>query len=337
MNNNTEYRSVFAPYFNSFLHMKETMGYSLTKFKYILIEFDRFFLETGAAKTHITCEQITAWRQSRVNDKERTLYDKFSVISQFCKYMCHLGHECYIPRLPKKKDWDFIPYVLTHKQMEQIFSESDRLPLLSNNMNTALFAIPALLRFLYSTGARIGEALSIKNGDVDYAHNRIIIRKSKNGMHRILPINPSLEQVMKQYEKYRNRMPLEGLASREHFFFVSALGKPLHICTVLNWFKKVITALGIPHVNNNQWVRIHDIRHTTSVHSLEKMIHEGVDVYCALPVLSVFLGHKTIKGTEKYVRMVREIYPDILEKENVITSFIFPCNPEINVDYGNNE
>lgn len=335
MNKQIEYRSVFAPYFYRFLRMKEVMGYGLAKFEWILLEFDRFFLEAGATNSYITGEQIAAWRQSRVNDKERTLYDKYSVMSQFCKYMCHLGHECYIPRLPKQKDWDFIPYVFTHEQMENIFRECDRLVLVSANMNTALIAIPALIRFLYSTGVRIGEALSIKNGDVDYSRNRIIIRKTKNRLQRIIPINTSLENVMKQYEQYRNRMPVEGLTNNERFFFISAIGKPIAKCTVLDWFKKVASHIGMPHIGKNQWVRIHDIRHTCAVHALQKMIHDGIDMYCALPILSVFLGHKSIKGTEKYVRMVQEIYPDIIGMENAITSFVFPVKLEIDDDYGN--
>ena len=330
-----EYKSVFAPYFDSFLNMKDAMGYGLNKFRWIFLELDRFFLETGVADAYITSEQISAWRITRVNDKVRTLYDKYSVLSQFCRYMCHLGHECYIPRLPKQKDLDFIPYVFTHEQMETIFRKCDRLAMQSANMNSALFAIPILIRFLYSTGVRIGEALSIKNMDVDYSRHRIIIKKTKNKMQRMVPVNSSLEEVMKQYETYRNRMPIKGLADKESFFFVSLIGKPLTNGTVYNWFKKVLRQCEIPHIGKNQGPRVHDLRHTCAVHSLDKIVKDDVDIYCALPILSTFLGHKTIKGTEKYVRLVQEIFPEIIEMENPVTSFVFPNKPEIDIDYGN--
>ena len=335
MSEQFEYRSVFAPYFDNFLKMKDTMGYGLNKFRWIFLELDRFFLETGVTDAYITSEQIAAWRITRVNDKARTLYDKYSVLSQFCRYMCHLGHECYIPRLPKQKDMDFIPYVFTHQQMDMIFRECDRMTVLNGNMNSALFAIPALIRFLYSTGVRIGEALSIRNRDVDYGLRRIIIRKTKNQMQRLVPVNSSLENVLKQYETYRNRMPIEGLTDKESFFFVSAIGKPFTKSTAYNWFKKILRQCGIPHIGKQQGPRVHDVRHTSAVHSFEKMVKSGVDIYCALPILSTFLGHKTIKGTEKYVRMVQEIYPDIIGMQNPVTSFVFPNKPEINMDHGN--
>lgn len=231
---------------------------------------------------------------------------------------------------------DFIPYVFTHQQIEMIFRESSRMTVSTSNMNCALFAIPALIRFLYSSGVRVGEALYVKNVDVDYSRHRIIIRKTKNKMQRMVPINSSLEEVMKQYETYRNQMPIEGLTDNESFFFVSTIGKPLTKCTVYHWFKKMLWQCGIPHIGRQQGPRVHDVRHTCAVHSFEKMAKDGVDIYCALPILSVFLGHKTIKGTEKYVRMVQEIYPDIIGMENTITSFVFPNKPEIDINYGNN-
>lgn len=334
MSEKFEYRSVFAPYFESFLKMKDTMGYGLDKFRWTFLELDRFFLETGVTDTYITSEKIAAWNKTRANDKTRTLYYKYSVLSQFCRYMCHLGQECYIPRLPRKKDLDFIPYVFTHEQMESVFKECDRLAMQSADMKNALFAIPALIRFLYSSGVRIGEALSVKNADIDYSHHWIIIRKTKNKMQRMVPVNSSLEEVMKQYETYRNQMPVEGLSDKDRFFFVSAMGKPFTKRAVYNWFRKVLLQCGIPHIGKNQGPRVHDIRHTCAVHSLEKVVKSGADIYCALPILSTFLGHKTIEGTERYVRMVQEIYPEIIGMENPVTSFVFPKKTEIEIDYG---
>lgn len=336
MSKQIAYKSVFAPYFNSFLNMKETMGYGLIKFQWILLELDRFFVDTGTNDTHITSQQIATWSKTRVNDKERTLYDKYSIVSQFCRYMCHVGVECYIPRLPKQKDIDFIPYVFTHQQMENIFRECDNLVTRTNCMNSSLFAMPALVRFLYSTGVRISEAISFKNGDVDYARHQVIIRKTKNKMQRIVPLNACLIEVMKQYESYRNRMPIEGISESERPFFVSPIGSQITKGTVYKWFKLVLEKCGIPHIGKHQGPRVHDIRHSCAVHSLVKLVKEEVDIYCALPILSTFLGHKTIIGTERYVRLVQEMYPEIIKMQDAVTSFIFPHNPEIEIDYGNN-
>jgi integrase len=315
------YRSVFAPYFNSFLEMKEQMGFGRTKFQDVFKELDRFFLATGATELHITRDQITAWSETRINDKARTLYDKHSIMRQFCHYLCHIGYECHIHRLPRQNWPPFIPYVFSHEQMERIFAASDRLTLPYRCMTSALIAIPALLRLLYSTGMRIGEALCLKNEDVDLV--------------RLVPINTSLLGVLYQYKTYRDRIPIKGITTPTASFFVSTVGKPLSQCAVRHWFREILKQCEIPRRGDGQGPRIHDIRHATAIHSLIKMVRTGVDIYCAMPILSVFLGHKSLKGTETYVRLTREMYPDIVE-EHPVTSFVFPSNPYIEIDYGNN-
>jgi integrase len=331
------YKSVFAPYFIAFLEMKCTMGYDLTKYKWIFLEFDRFFVEACTTDAYITSKQISAWHATRVNDKSKTLYDKYSLLRQFCKYLCHLGKDSYIPRLPKNAPSNFVPYIFSHQQIESIFNACDQLTMQNRNMNCTLFALPALFRFLYSTGVRIGEALSIRNEDVDFERQRIILGKTKNRKQRLIPINASLFVVLKQYEAYRNKMPVQKVSASDSFFFVSSTGKHMSKCTVLVWFKKILKECGIPYLGNHHGPRVHDIRHTCAVHSLMKMVGNGIDIYCALPILSIFLGHKSLKGTERYVRLTQEMYPEILKMEQSISSFVFPkTNLQIKIDDGNN-
>jgi len=334
MSKQIEYKSVFASYFNSFLQMKQQMGFGLLKFQDVFKELDRFFLATGATEPYITREQITAWNETRINDKARTLYDKHSILRQFCHYMCHLGYECYIHRLPRQNWPPFIPYIFSHEQIENIFQASNKLTLPHSCMTSVLIAVPCLIRLLYSTGMRIGEALSLKNEDVDLLQKTIVLKRTKNQQERLLPICPTLFEVFMQYKACRDRMPVKGVSASTAFFFVSTIGKPLGKCSVQRWFREILVQCNIPRRGDGQGPRIHDIRHTTAVHSLIKMVKDGMDIYCAMPILSVFLGHKSLKGTETYVRLTSEMYPEILGMVDPISSFVFPS--KLHVDYGNN-
>lgn len=51
-----------------------------------------------------------------------------------------------------------------------------------------------------------------------------------------------------------------------------------------------------------------------AVRSFKQMTDAGMDMYVALPILSTYLGHKTIYATERYVRLTMSIYPYIEEK-----------------------
>jgi integrase len=70
--------------------------------------------------------------------------------------------------------------------------------------------------------------------------------------------------------------------------------------------------------------RVHDIRHTYAVHALEKMINEGQDIYCTLPILSRFLGHRCIESTEKYLRLTKEAYSSIIDATTPLYIDVFP-------------
>jgi site-specific recombinase XerD len=240
-----------------------------------------------------------------------------------------------MPKMPKNVKSDFVPYIFTHQQIQFVFEASDKLVMSKRSTKDCIiFAIPALLRLLYSTGMRINEALFIKNEDVDLVRQRIILKKTKNQMQRLIPLNASLLMTLKQYEAYRNKMPLQGVSKPDSFFFVSPTGKPLVDYSVLRWFRKILKDCRIP---NGYAIRIHDIRHTFAVHSLVKMIDSGVDIYCALPILSVFLGHKKVESTENYVRLTQEMYPDVVKMEQSFTSYIFPeMNFKTGIDDDNN-
>ena len=254
------YKSVFAPYFNSFLDMKRALGFGLLRYKWKFLEFDNFFINAGATEPHITREHIAAWRNTCVNDKKKTLYDKVCIMNQFCRYLCHLGYECYIPQPPRQLS-DFTPYIFSHEQMENIFKVCDGLILHGNNMDCILFALPALLRMLYSTGLRINEALSIKNEDISFDNHWIILKKTKNRTQRLVPINPSLFNVLKQYQEYRDKIPVKGLSAPESHFFISTIGDPLRSGPVYKWFKRILYICEIPHIGNGSGPRVHDLRY----------------------------------------------------------------------------
>lgn len=323
--NKFNYQSIYAPFFKQFIAIKKGLGFVSLRTEWIFLELDSFFLCNEVKAIGITKQQIEEWRASRINDAPVTIYTKYSILSQFCKYMCKAGYDCYIPRLPATPPKDsFIPHIFTKKDMDDIFLACDRLQLYDKHMSTTLFMIPAIIRLLYGTGLRISEALSLKNKDVDFEKLCLYVRKSKNGEERIAPLSETLVKVLKEYLQYRNRIPVSRLNDARLSFFVSPIGSSCIQGTVYKWFRKVLASSGIPHQGDHKGPRVHDLRHTFAVHSLVKMAESGLDLYYSLPLLSTCLGHKSLQSTERYVRLTAEMYQDLLKDEKGICAYIFP-------------
>jgi integrase len=289
---------VLASFINDFIAMKEASGIDCLRTKWILLEIDNFFFNKDVRNAVITRELILQWKQTRVNDHPGTLYAKFSIISQLARYMSRQGHDCYIPQLPKytAHKTGFTPYIFTFEQMKMLFEKSSQLEVYDAHMNSTMFCIPAVLRLLYSTGVRISEALSIRNRDVVFERKYIHIRKTKNGSERIVPVNDELEKVLKQYMSYRDRMPLESTNAPDGFFFIKPDGTYCKAPSVYTWFRTLLSWCNIPYKGNHHEPRVHDIRHTFSVHALVQMAHNGQDIYSSLPVISTCLGHKSLSA-----------------------------------------
>ena len=55
------------------------------------------------------------------------------------------------------------------------------------------------------------------------------------------------------------------------------------------------------------------MRHTFAVNCLKRWIREKKDLNAMLPVLSIYLGHKGISGTQNYLRLTADMFPNITE------------------------
>jgi len=191
-------------------------------------------------------------------------------------------------------------------------------------MDTAIIILPALFRLLYGTGLRIGETLALKNKDINLDDNYLVVLDSKNGKERMIPISASLSKVLKEYVKYRNLMPLP--ISNENRFFITLSGYGCNRNHVRKWFRKILWSAGISL--DNYGPRLHDLRHTFSVHTLAMMTESGTDLYCSLPILSAYLGHQSLEATNGYVRLTSDMYPGLLKDVDLICLNVFP-NTEI--------
>jgi len=321
MRKHYNFTGTYAPYIEQLIALKQKLGYKYISAQELLFRFDRFTIERTESSLGITKELSDAWCERIGLESDKYRQGRIRILIQLSSLMNDIGVHSYIPIFPKVHERIFIPYIYSRTEITAIFKACDEVQISRRLMNCYVIILPALFRLLYGTGLRINEALLLLDDDVNLEQNYLIVRDSKNNKERLIPISESLSSVCKEYLKYRDMMPLKR---EKNYFFVSLNGSKCKSGVVYGWFRRILLDAGIPYKGNHQGPRIHDLRHTFAVHSLAQMAEEGTDLYCALPYLSTYLGHQSIRATNGYVRLTAEMYPELLKNVNVICLNVFP-------------
>jgi integrase/recombinase XerD len=306
-----DYNSIYGEHIQQFIAMKRKLGFKFVKDAKLLRSIDVLATESGQIAPGITKEFADLWIKKSLNESSRNHYQRAICLNHFSTFLFGLGILSYIPKLPPPPKTTFIPHIYSPLEVNALFEASDKLRMPNSCMSCSLICLPLLIRTLYSTGIRIGEALALKDEDVDLVENYLRVRDSKNGKERVVPISETLAEACRNYISYRNKMP-----SRKLFrcFFVKLDGSKLTPATVGVWFRRCLALARIPYIGMYQGPRIHDLRHTFAVTSLANMAESGIDLYVSLPVLSTYLGHQSLESTN----------PNLIKDVNLICQDVFP-------------
>lgn len=132
--------------------------------------------------------------------------------------------------------------------------------------------------FLYSTGLRISELVSLKKNDLDLVNNQGIVKRGKGKKDRKLFFSKELIIPIKKY--------LEGIDGE--LIFPGWEGKQMVPRNVQNLLNRLRNKVGITKI-----VSPHVLRRSYATH-----LHEaGVDIR----FIQVLLGHSRIETTKDYV------------------------------------
>ena len=94
--------------------------------------------------------------------------------------------------------------------------------------------------------------------------------------------------------------------------------------TIYGKFSVYLKVVGISHGGKGQGPRLHDLRHTFAVHVLQKWVTGGNDLTAMLPMLSTYMGHKSVSATSRYLRLTAEVYTELLSTIEEKCAFVIP-------------
>lgn len=260
----------------------------------------------------VTSEQVHAFLAG-TRPLTRYRANKYSLLSGLYCYAIGRGYASCSPLRGNepKKPQSAKPYIYSADELRRLFGAIG-----ANRQRAVQFdadTFRTLLLVLYGAGLRLGEARNLKLADVDTAESVLTVHDSKFYKSRLVPVGSQLADALRRYAKLRTTRPLpEGSASS---FLANRDGTPLVDTTVRYAFFALLHSAGISRNvgAGRQTPRLHSFRHTFAVHRLTSWYRQGADVQTLLPLLSTYLGHKDLSGTQVYLSMT----PELLEQASL--------------------
>jgi integrase len=313
------FSSVFAPYEHEYVGIHRALGKKFHTRIACANQFDKYCVEHDTPSTVLSEDLFNGFCKLRPNEAPMNRYHRVNFMREFAHFLNERGVETptrfYPMRLPKS---DFMPYIFSMEEIARFFEAADRIEP-SKNSSIWHLIIPVLFRMLYCCGLRLGEALRLKNEDVDLEIGMLLIKNAKGNKDRFVPMSESLTQLCREYKTDSRVRNFGG----EYFFPATDRGFYAN-SSMHRHFQELLWQANISYGGRGKGPRIHDFRHTFAVHTLSKWARGGKDLYVCLPILSTYLGHCNLSGTQQYLRLVPENYDNVTAPFETRFGTVFP-------------
>lgn len=282
-----------------YLALRRALGYRLDRPEKLL---NRFLAHLEVAgQDVVTVRHALEWAQMPINGASSWWGYRLSVVRGFATYLHALdpAHEVPATELLPQRPQRATPYLYSETELAALMTAARTL---STPLRQATLA--TLIGLLAVTGMRVGEAIALDRTDIDLTTGQLLVRYGKFGKTRQLWLHPTTLAPLKRYQRLRDRAaPKTGTAA----FFVSAAGTRLLYCNVHNTFHRLVKLSGLTPRSTTCRPRIHDLRHSFTVHAMIDAYATGEDGQARLTLLSTWLGHVNPASTYWYLSASPEL------------------------------
>ena len=282
-----------------YLRLRRLLGHDLAEAHRLLPRFVAYLDSIGAAT--VTIDAALAWATEPGVDPAGTVAARRMEIARgFARHLAGVDERTEIPPrglIPMRQHWR-PPFLFT----------PDDITTLLGCARAMRWRLPAathatLLGLLAATGMRVGEALRLEPSDIERGDDVIVIRQSKFGKSRLVPVLPDTLAALDDYTAICDRLRPDRVTTR---IFVSLRGTELIYPVVQQVFRK-LCATGRIGADAPRPPRIHDLRHTFAVTVLTGWYRAGENIEARLPALSTYLGHRDPRSTYWYLSAAPEL------------------------------
>jgi len=304
------WKSAVAPMMISFLEEKQALGYSYRTEEGTLNRLDRQLADLPHSKKSIPRETVLKLTEALPHEQNSNRSRRMSTLNEFLRFMVRQGHKAVLipPRHFPVYHRSFKARIFTVREIQALLAAADVFPK-SLEFPLLHHEVPMIFRLFVNMGLRLNEALLLKTDAVDLEQGLIRIESGKNYVSRLLPMSEEMFERVRQYERL-----LREKGGTGGYFFPGTRSPHFHCESMRKYFHLLLQKTQIPYRGPGVGPRIHDLRHTFAVQCLNEWIRDKVDLLAALPILSKYMGHIGLSGTQRYLQLTAELYPEIVQK-----------------------
>ncbi len=285
---------------DDYLRLRRSLGHQMNEAAYLLPDFAAFLDERG--EQTVTIAAALDWVKAREPEVVTTSSPRrITAVRGFARYLSGTNPATEVPPL------GLLPY---HQRRGRIFlySDADVAAIMAAAKETIAQPLRAatyctLIGLLAAAGLRVGEAIKLDRGDIDWTEGVLHIRETKFGKSRLVPLQDSAVTALREYDTLRSRlMP----SPKDPSFFVSLTARRLIYAVVCPTFRALVNAAGVgadaPHSP-----RLHELRHSFAVRALLHWYRTGDNIQAKIPSLSTYMGHREPACTYWYLSAAPEL------------------------------
>lgn len=314
MKTRRSFSSVLAGHIQRFLEHKRALGRRFDAEEKTLHLFDRFLVDREIASLQAVSSQlIDEFLATRPRSRPRSYNHLLGTVRRLFDW---LVQQAVLTASPvqtrgRRQTSRRIPFLFDQTTARRLLDlaaslkDNSRAPMRAQTYRT-IFAI------LYGLGLRVGEVSRLRDQDVDFDRNLLIIRQSKFYKSRLVPFGPRMATVLSDYLEARRTYRDDANGGSSLFSFVR--NRPINPGTISQTFHALVPQLKLSVGEGVSAPRLHDLRHSFAVGTLLRWYRSGIDPGSRLLQLSTFLGHVSPVSTAEYLTMTADLLREAGER-----------------------
>jgi integrase/recombinase XerD len=273
-----------------YVALQRNLGLRFDEQERLLIFYARF--ASAAGDVFVTTRRLGEWSSDASSPGQaRVRYDTVRRFAIFLKVEDDRHEAPPAAAFGRGRQRRPAPYLLTLDEIAAIMASALALP---PKEGVSPLTYHHLFGLLAATGLRISEALALKRDDL--TDDGLVVRHGKFGKSRLVPLHPSTRAALGRYLAARDHLGVGG-----DDLFVVRHGRAPTKTRVYCVFVRLARALGIRGAPGARGPRLHDLRHSFAVRSLEACALDRSAVTRHVLALSTYMGHADIAATYWYL------------------------------------